>query len=630
MEPSDLPKSFRRFQINYIYFGALFFLLLLTSSSSIFLKENLTGSRFFFFFYAAVQAVLETGLFIALAALAHRFLGRKAFFSCIGLVFVFLFIHLADFFIDRIIDLSIWDALFFVLQESPKNLFYLLDASGVPLWGWAALALVILSLPLWGILFYQWSEKIVRLKPLSLKGEWVAQVLFCMSLGLLFWDYSASRVMHPDTYTAFLQSLPWKFTFLQPKAVLFPLADPLKPLKGEEELQKKIGADTTQLEKRPNIYFFVTESLRADAITPETAPHLYQFGQEALQPDKTLSNANGTHLSWFSIFHSQFSFYWNEAQKRGWSSGSGPLQLLKKWGYQVRLYTSAQLNYFAMETLLFGKEKKLLDACQAFHHTLPVTAADSDGKVTEALCKDLEDPKLQEGQVFIIFWDATHFDYSWPKNWTPKFTPYSKEFDYFNAYYSQKKIDLIRNRYRNAVHYVDHLFGKFLAALPKKEEAVIAFMGDHGEEFFERGHLFHNSHLVKEQTHIPILLRLGAKRAQKVEGILSHMDIFPTILHHISGKEISLFEGRSVFSEKRWPFTFISRFNAGRTPYEFCLENGRCKLIARFENRGDIFSSKRLWIRSIRGHDDRPAFESHADLLESVESEFGAAFDRLF
>lgn len=624
------PEKKKGFEINYLYFGALFVVLLLTSSSSIFLKDNLSGSRFFFFFYAAVQAALETGLFICLSALAHRFLGKKAFSLVIGCTFVFLFIHLADFVIDRITDLSIWDAVAFISQESLENLFYLLDASGVPLWGWGILTVLMLSLPFWGLLFYRWSEKVTRFQPVALRREWLLQFFFCMPLALLFWDYSASRVIHPDTYTAFLQSLPWKFTFLQPKTVLFPLSDPLRAPKKEMVLKEEIEADTTVLAKKPNIYLFIVESLRGDAINSEGAPHLYKFKQEALQPERMLSNANGTHLSWFSIFHSQFSFFWNEMQKEKWSTGSGPLRLLKKWGYKVRLYTSAQLGYFSMETLLFGKDRELVDVNLPFHHVLPVTAADSDAKVCEVLQKDLADPNLQEGQVFIVFWDATHFDYSWPKDWTPKFTPYAKEFAYFNAYYSQNKIDLIRNRYRNAVHFVDHLFGKFLASLPNRDEAIIALMGDHGEEFFERGHLFHNSHLVNEQTHIPILVQLGNLGPEKIKGTLSHMDLFPTILHYLKGEEVSLFEGRSVFGEERWPFTLISRFNAGRTPYEFCLHNGKHKLIAQFTNRRNIFASKELHIRSVRGLDDRPAFEKRENPMDWVEEEFGPAFDRLF
>src|SRR5690606_16912864 len=106
----------------------------------------------------------------------------------------------------------------------------------------------------------------------------------------------------------------------------------------------------------------------------------------------------------------------------------------------------------------------------------------------EQIQKDIaKNPELEQGQVFLIFWDSTHFDYNWPKNWTPKFTPFAKEFAYFKAFYSKKHIELIKNRYRNAVHYIDFLFGKFWEHLPRKEEAIVIVTGDHGEEFFEHG-----------------------------------------------------------------------------------------------------------------------------------------------
>ncbi len=385
----------------------------------------------------------------------------------------------------------------------------------------------------------------------------------------------------------------------------------------------------TPLTKRPNIYLFVIESLRADFINPEGAPHLSQFRDDHIHYDASHSNANGTHPSWFSIFHSQFSLFWKKYKTEKWAMGSPPLDLLRKWGYKVRIYTSAQLGYYGMEKVLFGQNLQLIDSYQTFHHGTSKQPWETDAEAVETLQKDLaENPELREGQVCIVFWDSTHFDYSWPKHKTAQFSPFAKEFAYFNAIQSKKNIGLIKNRYRNAVHYVDSLFGQFWQNLPNKEESIVVVTGDHAEEFFEHGHLFHNSHLVDEQTHIPLFFKLGTTKQTPPRSIACPMDIFPTIIDAISGQTLPFAEGQSLLRPSSWPYALIARFNGGRTPYEFCIHNGRNKLIAQFDS-SPIFTSQELKIRSLSTCKDKAA-DCALNVESWIEKEFPGALDRLF
>ena len=108
--------------------------------------------------------------------------------------------------------------------------------------------------------------------------------------------------------------------------------------------------------------------------------------------------------------------------------GSPPLAFLKKQGYKIHVYTSAQLEYYGLGRLLFGHENSLLDSYQSFHRSFPLKPADGDADALAKLQQDLAaNPSLHEGQIFIIFWDSTHFNYSWAKNWTPKFIPFAGE-----------------------------------------------------------------------------------------------------------------------------------------------------------------------------------------------------------
>jgi glucan phosphoethanolaminetransferase (alkaline phosphatase superfamily) len=618
----------KRSPINYLYFGGLLVFLLLLTASSIYTKENLGGSRLFFLLYATGQVFLEITLFAGLGLAIRRYLGKIPFALFIGGTFIALFLHIFDYLMDRILDLSVWSALrIFVLEESLGNFFYLLDASGISLWIWFAFFALLASLPLIGMFIYKITNRLSNKKPITIAPSSFLQAFVCIPLALLFWDFSASKVIQPDAYTAFTKSLPWKYTFLHPKNAILSLKNPLHPPLSEQAVAEVIAQNKTVLAKKPNIYLFVVESLRESSITKEIAPHLTQFKNDYSHFEQAVSNGNGSHLSWFSIFHSQFPFHWKHFQDH-WKMGSPALHLLKKWGYQIRLYSSAQLNYYGMEELLFGD--KLIDSRQNFHHAPPQTAADTDASALSKLQKDLaEDPRLNQGQVFIIFWDCTHFDYSWPKEWSPKFNPFAQEFAYFRAFQSQTTIQQIKNRYNNSVNYMDSLFGSFLQNLPNKEEAIVIFTGDHGEEFFEHGHLFHNSHLTKEQTHVPLYFKFGNQERKLLpRSIATQMDIFPSIIDYLSGVQDLFLEGNSLFQEAKWPYAVTARFNAGRTPYEFSIQNGKKKLIAQFGNRQDIFKAQHLRIISMSTHNDQSVFTENAEPW--INQEFGPALDRLF
>ena len=605
-----------RVPVNTLYFGGFFAMLLLTITTSVLLKENLEGSRLFFWFYAVCQSALEITAFILCAWLTLRFLGRLAFWAFVGATFVFAILHVFDFLMDLMLDLSVWDALrLFVLDESLANFLLLLDASGIALWVWGLFFVGVLLLPLVGMGVYRALER----RTLHVRPETLWQVALCLPAALLFWDYSASRVIHPNAYTEFAQVLPWKRTFLRPETVELRVKSSLKRPQSEEMLARQIAAFKPRAEKSPSIFLFITESLREDFVTSETAPNLSAFREANIRGKTSLSNANATQLSWFSILHSQLPFSWRGARELG----SPALALFKQLGYKIRVYSAAQLSYYGMESVLFGKETKLLGSYQTFHHVAPNPAYESDARAMAAVQADLAaDPSLAKGSLFIVFLDTTHFGYSWPTE-ASVFQPFATEFAYLQGLYSKKTVELIKNRYRNAIHYVDSLFGEFLRAAPA--DALVAFTGDHGEEFLDHGHLFHGSHLSHEQMNVPIYLKVGG--VKKVVPLLSQVDILPTLLDGACGLSAPFLEGESALRERMWPFVATARYNASRPPREFSIHNGHAQLIARFDDAHKIFEAKELQILSLRDCQRKTPSEC---TREWVESEFGAAFQRLF
>ncbi len=617
-----------RIPVNYLYFGGFFALLLLTITTSVFLKESLDGSRMFFWFYAMCQMALEIGLFILSGYLIERFLGRAAFWLFIGSTFLFAILHVFDFLLDLVLDLSVWDALkAFVFDESFENFLFLLDASGVPLWAWGLFFGALLFVPLFGMLLYRATHWVAARKALHMRLDVLCQGLLCLPAALLFWDYSASRMIQPSAYTEFTKTLPWKRTFFKPATVQLKLPGRLHAPKSEEELTQSIQAFAPIAGKKPSIFLFVAESLREDFITPEIAPHLSSFRDANISGKLSLSNANGTQISWFSIFHSQFPFSWSRVNREQRAMGSPALALFKQLGYKIHVYTSAELGYYGMQSLLFGKEAHLLQSFKTFHQPPPAPVFESDQAAVATLRADLaSDPSLNDGHLFIVFLDATHFGYSWPEEVSSIFQPFAKDFAYVKSLYSRKTVELIRNRYRNAIHYIDSLFGQFLQSAP--EGALVAFTGDHGEEFLDHGHLFHGSHLTHEQMSVPIYMKVGT--VQRRVELLSQMDIFPTLLDGACGISAPFLEGESALRERLWPFVATARFNASRPPREFSLRSTTAKLIARFDDAGTIFQANELQLLSLKDCRDKSQSECEQATQEWIHREFGPAFQRLF
>ena len=105
-----------------------------------------------------------------------------------------------------------------------------------------------------------------------------------------------------------------------------------------------------------------------------------------------------------------------------------PLQILKKLGYRIRVYSAADLAYFNMDQIIFGQNRQLADSVKEFSTQQHLDPCDRDRLAIEALTEDVV--KESEGTVFIVFLDSTHSEYSAPKNFSHPFQPEAVSIDY--------------------------------------------------------------------------------------------------------------------------------------------------------------------------------------------------------
>jgi arylsulfatase A-like enzyme len=89
--------------------------------------------------------------------------------------------------------------------------------------------------------------------------------------------------------------------------------------------------------------------------------------------------------------------------------------------------------------------------------------------------------------------------------------------------------------YEGEVMYADAEFGKFIDLLKQLnlyEDSVVVFASDHGEEFGEHGGLDHGRTVYEELLHVPLIVKYPGLRdaGTRSESLVSTVDVAPTIL----------------------------------------------------------------------------------------------------
>jgi arylsulfatase A-like enzyme len=105
----------------------------------------------------------------------------------------------------------------------------------------------------------------------------------------------------------------------------------------------------------------------------------------------------------------------------------------------------------------------------------------------------------------------------------------SPHFDYF-AHYADMPGETDLDRYRQELRFMDENLGRVLDALRETgllERTVIAFAGDHGEEFGEHGGEYHKTTVYSESVRVPLVVRVPGMHGGRIDGPTSVAYLFP-------------------------------------------------------------------------------------------------------
>ena len=136
------------------------------------------------------------------------------------------------------------------------------------------------------------------------------------------------------------------------------------------------------------------------------------------------------------------------------------------------------------------------------------------------------------------------------------------------------------DRYKNAIHYQDHLIGKllnFLKSTKRLDNTVLIITGDHGPMFnmLESNNGSLSPYLInKSAVHVPFFLYgpFTSMIDKGIDVIGSHVDILPTILDILDIKSPKKTEGQSLFN-----VNIHNRINYVYLDYYHYIVNGLTK-----------------------------------------------------
>lgn len=106
-----------------------------------------------------------------------------------------------------------------------------------------------------------------------------------------------------------------------------------------------------------------------------------------------------------------------------------------------------------------------------------------------------------------------------------------------------------KERYREALRWLDGVFGELLAqlrALGLDENTIVCLTSDHGEGLGDNGVATHGATVFDEEIHVPLAIHVPGGQAGIVDASIGAVDLLPTIVDLMGGAEVPRHVGRSL------------------------------------------------------------------------------------
>lgn len=327
---------------------------------------------------------------------------------------------------------------------------------------------------------------------------------------------------------------------------------------------------------KPSVIFILVESLRRDLLTrhPSVIPFLTELAREGVVFDKAYAPATHSDYSDLSVWYSRYPLLsgtrtvWRMDDPRRGRSAFTVFKAMgystayissqnEKWGNMIAWLKVPEVDYFFHSEDFVGKTWENWDDLPGLVRLIKSGVATA-GKVedSETLRVALRwiDSQRVKGPLFLgINLQNTHFHYVYPPGARRPFQP--DELDFPAVYYTwpKEKVEVVRNRYLNAVHNLDLLLKWFAEELGRRglwDDTFFVVAGDNGEAFYEHGFANHSGPMYEECVRTLVVMKppRGIRPAAPMHPV-NLVDLIPGILDLMGVEPSYDFQGVSPFAE---------------------------------------------------------------------------------
>jgi arylsulfatase A-like enzyme len=246
----------------------------------------------------------------------------------------------------------------------------------------------------------------------------------------------------------------------------------------------------------------------------KTTPNLLQWGRQgAIEATRAFAPSSGTYQSLGGLFGMSYpSFLSMEVWRKAWTGhfrdrGPTVAEVFQGAGYDTFWVSHNNASCFSYTVRGYDRgfrTQKLITPKQT-------RRANADVRIARGAVQQLE--RVAAGkQCFFgwVFFVSPHSSYA--------------------KHYDDMPAETSLDRYRQELRFVDEQIATVFATLDRlalRDNTIVIFTGDHGEEFGEHGGRHHKSTVYTESVHVPLLIWLPGGQTQRVTAPTSTAYLFP-------------------------------------------------------------------------------------------------------
>lgn len=286
---------------------------------------------------------------------------------------------------------------------------------------------------------------------------------------------------------------------------------------------------------RGPVLWITLDTLRRDALgayggAVET-PNLDRLAGDSYVFEEAYTTTNLTNPSHVSMFTSLYQKDHGVADNFTKLPAECPtlVEELRGAGYRTAAFV-ASFN-FRPDVFDLGERFDELHGCEVYFER---RARDVNGDVIPWLERNGRDPFF----AWVHYFDA-HMPYAAPRSYRTEYTPSSETIELplreaeANAMYAASDDPAYwRQAYLDEVRYLDDQIGELLEALDALglyEAATIVAVADHGEQLGENHIYCEHRGLYEPTIGVPAMLKLPGRPGGRVCGLVSTVDLYPTL-----------------------------------------------------------------------------------------------------